>query len=98
MDTLLVIIFVFILKAVTFLLPEIFILIMLIVIVGFGLGVIGFLSGKQKSIFPDAKEMILSDIYREIINKKKHKQGANIKDLYLGELQVEDSRESKYKK
>ena len=92
MDALLVIIFVFILKAITFLLPEIFIFIMLVVIAGFALGVIRFLLGKQKSIFPDAKEMILTEIYREMINKKKQKKGVSIQDLYIGELQVEDAR------
>ena len=92
MDTLLVIIFVFILKTVTFLLPEILILIMFIVVAGFSLGVIRFFSGKQKSIFPDAKEMILSDIYHEILKRKEQKQRKNIADLYLGELHVEDAR------
>ena len=51
-----------------------------------------FHRGKYMSIFPDAKEMILTEIYREMINKKKQKKGVSIQDLYIGELQVEDAR------
>ena len=70
MDTLLVIVFVFVIKLLTYFLPAIIILALLVVVGGFLVGTKNFLTGNHKSFFPGAKERYLHDIYKELLERK----------------------------
>ncbi len=46
--------------------------------------------GRYMSVLPDEKEILLTEIWREIVDSKRSSKARKIEEVYMGELKAED--------